>query len=320
MKTIYLTDTTRLKPGYMATIGFFDGVHRGHRFLIDTLRRQATERGLRSMVVTFDRHPRQVLHSDWQPNLLSSLGEKERLLGATGIDVLVVLHFTVDMAVLTAEQFMRQVLYNQLGVRCLLTGYDNRFGHNRNETFDDYQRYGREMGMDVVCGEPLSVGDCRVSSSAVRQLLWEGRVADACRCLGRPYELVGTVVHGEQIGRRLGYPTANLRLAERFQLVPRVGVYGVKVQVGDDGRWWSGMTNVGLRPTFNGHEVRIETHLFDFTGDIYGRTIRVAFHCRVRDERPFHSSEELRRQMAEDEKVVRESLTPNPSRWGEGSI
>ena len=289
----------------MATIGFFDGVHCGHRFLIDSLRRQSAERGLLSMVVTFDRHPRQVLHSDWQPCLLSSLDEKERQLGTTGIDVLVVLHFTVATAVLTAEQFMRRVLYNQLGVRCLLTGYDNRFGHNRHEAFADYQRYGRALGLDVVCCEPLSDGDCCVSSSMVRRLLAEGRVDEASRCLGRPYELVGTVVHGEQIGRQLGYPTANMRLSEPCQQVPLSGVYGVKVQVGSDGRWWPGMTNIGHRPTFHGHEVSIETNIFDFIGDVYGQPIRVAFLCRVRNEQTFPTAKALQQQMIEDEKVIR---------------
>lgn len=196
---------------YAATIGFFDGVHQGHRFLIDRLCRIARERGMRSMVITFARHPRQVLQTDWQPQLLSTIDEKRELLRQTGIDRVEVLQFDVAMSELSAHDFMQQVLKERLGVELLLTGYDNRFGHNRAEGFDDYVNYGRELGIEVMAGEPLAVKDTNVSSSRIRKLLQEGDVADAALCLGYPYPLSGCVVHGEQIGRQLGFPWPTLR-------------------------------------------------------------------------------------------------------------
>ena len=287
-----------------ATIGFFDGVHRGHQYLGEQLRRLAAERNLLPMVITFDRHPRQVLHADWHPRLLSTLGEKEALLRQTGIDRLEVLPFDKELAALSARDFMRQVLREQLDVRLLLTGYDNHFGHREKDStegFADYVRYGQELGIEVVCGQPLIIDGTSVSSSLVRQTLGEGRVEEAAHLLGRPYALSGTVEHGEQQGRRMGFPTANLHVATLEKLIPAGGVYAVRVRLDDDSRCWPGMTNIGLRPTFGeGHRQTIETHLFGFTGDLYGRCITLSFVRRLRDEQHFSSPEALARQMAID--------------------
>lgn len=346
METIYLTDQTLATADSAVTIGFFDGVHRGHRYLLEQLRRRAGERGLRSVAVTFDRHPRQVLQADWQPRLLTTLDEKEALLAETGIDRLVVLRFDRQMADLTALQFMQQVLRQQIGARLLLTGYDNRFGHRTPESsegYDDYVGYGREMGIDVVQAEPLLIDGEAVSSSRVRRLLIEGRVDEAASCLGRAYALEGTVGHGEQMGHRLGFPTANLILGTQSdtgeilprldtvfdgkneeprtgtdfdgeRLIPRNGVYAVLAVIrprSANPTILPGMTNIGTRPTFDGHQQTIETHIFGFNGDLYGQPIRIVFQHRLRDERHFDSPQDLARQMELDAQQALQLLTSN---------
>jgi riboflavin kinase/FMN adenylyltransferase len=300
---------------YVATIGFFDGVHRGHQFLVEQLRKLASNRGLRTMVVTFDRHPRQVLQPGWQPQLLTTLKEKEQLLQLTGIDRLVVLPFTKQTACLSARDFMQQVLSDQLGVRMLLTGYDNRFGHRSedcNEGFEDYAAWGRELGMEVVCGLPLTAPPSTInhppstiSSSFIRRLLGEGRIEEATQCLGRPYNLPGKVVHGEQQGHRLGFPTANL-CPNALRIVPGGGVYAVRVHTAEG--LYGGMTNIGLRPTFDGHRQTIETHLFNYDGDLYGKRLTIDFLTRLRDEQHFDSPEALARQMALDAQAAQNIL------------
>lgn len=323
MEVISLKDDTRLSGCYAATVGFFDGVHKGHRYVVEQLRRQADARRLLTMVITFDRHPRQVVHSDWQPLLLTTLDEKIQLLTTTGVDMLVVLHFDQQMASLTARDFMQQVLKDKLGVRLLLTGYDNRFGHREKDSFegfDDYVCYGREMGIDVVCGEGLQTSVFRsqasglrlqtsdfgpyISSSLIRRLIREGHVAEAAQCLGRPYCLGGVVVHGFQEGRKMGFPTANM-LAEDGRLLPKDGVYVVNVIFHSSSSTFYGLTNIGMRPTFDGHQRTIETHILDFEGDIYGQSIGIEFVARLRDEKHFGSTEELAQQMACDAETAR---------------
>lgn len=294
-----------------ATIGFFDGVHQGHLFLVRQLREQAAARGLLSMVVTFDRHPRQVLHVDWQPQLLSTLGEKRLLLEQTGIDRLVVLPFTQQLASLTAYDFMRDVLRERLGVTLLQTGYDNHFGCRTSESregYDDYVRYGQKLGIEVVCGEPLTIGGQAVSSSRIRRLLAEGCVEEAAVCLGRHYSLEGVVVHGEQVGREMGFPTANLLTTGK--MIPRNGVYAVKVKVEGEENEHMGVTNIGLRPTFDGHRLTIETHILDFRQAIYDKTINIRFVARIRDEQHFSSREALARQMVDDVDTARKLIIP----------
>ena len=183
-------------PELVATIGFFDGVHRGHRFLIDRVIEEAQRSGMSSAVITFDRHPREVLQTDYQPDLLSTLNEKLLLLSKTHVDNTVVLHFDASLAALTAHDFMRDVLQGQLKVRKLIIGYDNRFGHNRSECFDDYVRYGKELGIEVIRADAFLPDDVRVSSSVIRTCLREGRVEDANRLLGYDYTIESRIVNG----------------------------------------------------------------------------------------------------------------------------
>ena len=272
MKTIFFPDQTLNDDTYVATIGFFDGVHQGHQFLMAQLRKEAAERGMRSMAITFESHPRQVVQGGWKPELLTDLHEKLRLLKTTGIDTVVVLRFNRQMAAFSARDFM-QLMYERMGVRVLLTGYDNRFGHDRAEGFEDYQCYGRELGIEVLCGDALAMGKQNVSSSRVRQLLKEGNVEEANYCLGRPYSLGGQVVHGEQIGRTMG------------------------------------IMNIGTRPTFNGTNRTLETNLLEPIGNIYGHRLNIHFIARLRSEQQFPSADALALQIQKDKEQAEQILS-----------
>lgn len=288
-----------------ATIGFFDGVHRGHQFVINRLHGMAKERGMRSMVITFDQHPRQVVHADYVPQLITPTEEKLRLLRLTEANDVEVLHFDANMAAMSAREFMLNVLRYRLGVKCLLIGYDNRFGHNRTEGFDDYVAYGKEMGMEVVHNTPLDIDGQRVSSSLVRRLLAEGNVAEAELCLGHPFKIEGCVEHGFQEGRRIGFPTANILPSCAEQIIPRVGVYAVRLSI-DGVKWMPAMMNIGCNPTFQRDQLTLEAHIIGFEGDIYGKHVAVEFCRRLRDEQRFASIEKLKEQLDKDRK---ETLT-----------
>lgn len=287
-------------PELVATIGFFDGVHRGHRFLIDCVIEEAQRSGMSSAVITFDRHPREVLQTDYLPDLLSTLDEKLLLLSKTHVDNTVVLHFDASLAALTAHDFMRDVLQGQLKVRKLIIGYDNRFGHNRSEGFDDYVRYGKELGIEVIRADAFLPDDVRVSSSVIRTCLREGRVEDANRLLGYDYTIESRIVSGYQNGRKMGFPTANLDVTRCQQLLPASGVYAVLVRLKDSVGWKRGMMNIGHRPTFNGTSTSMEVNLFNFSGDLYGQELLVSFISKIRDERKFDSIDALAEQLQHD--------------------
>ena len=280
----------------VATIGFFDGVHRGHQCLVSQVCRLAHERCCPSLVITFDKHPRQVLQSDYIPQLLSTLTEKKALLNASGIDRLEVLPFTVELSRLTALQFMQQVLRDQLQVKTLVMGYDHRFGCGGGE-FADYVEWGRQTGIDVVLAHELE--DVKVSSSRIRRFLAEGDVRQANTLLGYQYTLQGVVVSGHQVGRHIGFPTANLKVQED-KLLPAQGVYAVRVTIEDEVTY-GGMLCIGHRPTLNnGDELSVEANLFDFSGDLYGKKVKLMLVDRLRDEQPFPSVQALQQQLEQD--------------------
>lgn len=291
---------------YVATIGFFDGVHRGHLYLISRLMEQAAAAGMPSMVITFDRHPREVLGSNYQPRMLSTLSEKLQRLRQTGVDRCEVLSFTPQLAALTAREFMQHVLKEQLNVGKLYIGYDNRFGHNREEGFDDYVRYGREMGIEVIHNDAFQLNQVNISSSVVRSFLDEGEVELANQCLGYNYTVEGGVVDGVQEGRKMGFPTANIEPSYALKLIPAPGVYAVKVRVEGTDEWLSGMMNIGTRPTFGENKLSLEVHILHFSGNLYGRTLAVSFVKRLRAERRFSSPSALRNQLIRDEQAVEE--------------
>ena len=283
----------------MATIGFFDGVHRGHRFLLDHIQRLARAEGLATAVLTFPEHPRKLLHPDFVPRLLTTCDEKLELLSQTGVDYCILLDFTPQIAALSAQQFM-QLLRNKYNIRSLLTGYDHRFGHNRSEGLEDYMRYGRELGMEVLAAPAYhNERGVAVSSSLIRRALAEGKPDCAADCLGYEYFLNGRVGSGHQIGRQLGFPTANLQTDCPDKLIPKDGVYAVHAEVG--GKTYGGMLSIGQRPTLdNGPERTIEVHLFGFRGNIYGCPLRVSFVKYTRPEVKFGSIDELAERLKQD--------------------
>ena len=288
----------------VATIGFFDGVHRGHCSLLSQVVRQAAQRNRQSTVVTFDIHPRQLVNPDFQPLLLTTLDEKLQLLSLQGIDRVAVLHFDEQMASLSARDFMSVVLSRQLNVDTLVLGYDSRFGHGRTAGFADYEAYGRSMGIDVLRATPLLSDDgTPVSSSLVRNLLLSGNIAQANDALGRRYGLTGNVVEGFHEGRRLGFPTANLALADRQRLVPGWGVYAVWAELTGYSEPMPAMMNIGTRPTYNGSSQTLEVHIIGYEGDLYGQDVTVTFAERIRSEQPFDSPSALASQLQLDRKA-----------------
>lgn len=297
MNIIRDTHPQALTPS-VATIGFFDGVHLGHRYLINQVKMAASLNGWCSSIITFPVHPRQVIQSDYQPSLLSSPEEKIELLASTGIDNCILLPFTRELSMLTAWEFM-QLLYDQYQVRMLVIGYDHRFGHNRAETFEDYCRYGRDLGIHIMQATAYTQEQDKVSSSAIRRALLSGDVITAKNYLGYNYFLEGTIVGGYQVGRKIGFPTANLRVDFPNKLIPSIGVYAVRVSV--NGQDYKGMLNIGYRPTINnGTDLSIEVHILDFEGDIYNQQVRIEFIGFLRPEIKFDSIDELVLQIQKD--------------------
>ena len=283
--------------------GFFDGVHLGHRLVIDTLLRAAQERGEQSVVVTFWPHPRTVLQKDARDlRLLTSLSEKREMLSALGVDRVEVVNFTRDFSRMTAEEYLREWVIGRLGGTAIVLGYDNRMGSD-GLSHDSIVPLAHSLGLDVV--ECDAVGT--ISSTKVRAALSGGDVAAAESMLGYRYGLHGVVVAGNHLGRTIGYPTANMQLYEPLKLVPANGVYLVEVET--LGRRFHGMTNVGVRPTVSGAGARtIETHIFDFDELIYGLDISLQFIAKIRDERRFESLDALKSQLSDDEAVCRNLL------------
>lgn len=294
---------------YCATIGFFDGVHQGHRFLLQQVAQAARDRGLSTMAITFGEHPRQTLQSDYQPLLLTTPNEKLNLLSSCGLDACTVLHFTKEMAEVSAYDFMKEYLYNRFRVRCLVIGYDHHFGRRSNEGFEDYKAYGQEIGIEVLLATPLQNEEFTVSSSVIRRFLTAGNVEKAQQCLERPYHLHGTVSTGHQMGRKLGFPTANLILEHPYLLVPAHGVYAIYAET--EGKRYPAMLNIGCRPTVNnGKNNTIEAHLFGFDGNLYGKELTLYFMHRLREEKKFESLEQLQAQLNIDAEQTLQLLSP----------
>lgn len=291
-----------------ATIGFFDGVHRGHQFLLTELQKIAKEKQQKSAVVTFRNHPRTCLQTDFIPKLLTSTEEKLNRIEEAGVDYCILLDFTPEMAEITAKEFIQEVLCVQINVKTLLIGYDHRFGKNRSEGFDDYVEFGKACGMEVIQASALV--NCRISSTIIRNKIQQKELTEANALLGHPYSLTGKVVRGNQLGREIGFPTANLNILEPGKIIPPDGIYAVWTIVnGKD--IYPGMTYVGKRPTVSDQtEERIETHLMGFTGNLYGKKIQLEFIEYIRDDQKFDSLEELQKQLSKDRERALSILIP----------
>ena len=287
----------------IATIGFFDGVHRGHRYLFEQLRRIADERQLKPLIITFEEHPRAVLQADFIPQLLTTPAERKALLELYG--EVVMLPFE-EVQPLTAAQFMRR-LKEEYDVRVILMGYDHRFGSDGLKHPQAYRVLGAETGIEVLTMHEYVEGEWHVSSTEVRRALENGNVALAAELLGRPSSLSGTVVHGRGIGRSLGFPTANIAPENVHKILPRAGVYSVRVTT-------SGMTqrpamlNIGTNPTVGNSDLTIEVHIPSFEGDLYGEQMEIQFDRFIREERRFNSLQKLQEQIKAD---VDSSLRPD---------
>lgn len=291
-----------------ATIGFFDGVHRGHRYLLDQVRDAAQQRGLASQLITFPEHPRRTLCPDFCPQILTTTAEKLELLETTGIDRCALFPFTPELAQLSAYDFMKS-LFERFGVRALVIGYDHRFGHDRRESFDDYVAYGKQMGIEVIQAGHFAPDGLHISSSAVRKALLQGDAERAACYLGRPYSLTGKIIEGHHIGSGLGFPTANLLPENEAKLVPANGAYAAEATV--EGETYAAMLNIGTRPTLNnGPERSIEAHLLGFSGNLYGKNLTLRFRHYLRDERKFDSLETLTAQLRHDAAQTAKLLLP----------
>ena len=301
MIVIHSTDVPREK-GWLATVGFFDGVHAGHRYLFSEMRRLADARGLSTVVFTFPIHPRIVLQTDYQPKLLNSTDEKLKLLTSTGIDYCVVMDFTPELAACSAADFIVKHLSDQWHVQSLLVGYDHRFGHNRTDGFEQYVAYGKVCGMEILSASSYERDSEKVSSSKIRQLLSECRVEEAARLLNYPYRLEGHVVGGYQIGRTLGFPTANIAVDDSLKVQPGMGVYAVWVYM--DNVRYKGMLSIGNRPTLHGEQTTVEVYILNFTDTIYNESIEVEFMQYLRDNQKFDNPEALKAQLHKDRQHV----------------
>jgi len=311
-----LSENGRLPLGStVATIGMFDGVHLGHATLVDFLNRQSAALGKQSLVITFLRHPRQVLHPDPSFRLIMPTHDRLKHLEALGPDLVLPLDFTPELSGLDSAQFI-ELLRDRYGVAMLVTGYNHRFGHNKGETFEDYCRHGERLGVKVVKAPEYLGQYAPVSSTIIRGLIAAGRVVDAMHCMGRPHSITGKVVHGFHNGRGLGFPTANVGQMDPELILPHNGAYAVIAHVA--GKHLQGMANIGKRPTLNnGNQLSIEVNLFDFEDDIYGEEITLEFISFLRLEFKMCGLEELKQQLTLDrdnaKRLLKEYLTTKQS-------
>lgn len=284
--------------GTVVTVGTFDGVHLGHRAVLDEIGRRARGRGLKSVLITFDRHPLTVVRPESAPLLLTTPDEKKAILAQTDLDYVAFLPFTRGLSLYEPEEFVRQVLIERFRVSELVIGYDHGFGRARAGDIEVLRTLGGILGFDVDVVDAVQDGHQAVSSSNIRRLLMDGDVATAALGLGRPYSFRGPVVHGMGRGRELGFPTANIRTPGGDKLLPASGIYAVRASRRTE--ILNGLLHLGPRPTFAGSPPSIELYLLDFDEDIYGELVRIEFLTRLRDVLPFRSAEELIRQMQAD--------------------
>jgi len=303
MDIVYLLNGINYVKNSVVTVGTFDGVHLAHRELLRDVVQRAQGRKGRSVVITFDPHPKEVL-SGKPLRLLTSIEERQQMCEQMGVDVFFCTEFTYDFSRQSSRDFYLRYVIQGTGVSEVVEGYDHHFGRDREGSIEELLRLGREFEFSVDALKPVYVDEEVVSSSQIRQHLLQGRVDRAHRLLGRPYPLAGTVVRGDGRGRQLGYPTANLQLSSHRKMIPQDGIYFAQVEI--DTTVYSCMVSIGVRPTFFTHGLRtIEAHLLDFDGDLYGRTITLQFLKRLRDERKFDSATQLIEQMNKDKEESR---------------
>lgn len=283
-------------PSPVLTLGNFDGVHLGHQAIFKKVVERAREINGTSIAFTFEPHPLKVLAPERSPRLLNTFHGKMRLFEEACIQIVVCAHFNRSFADQNPEDFAREVLHKLIGVREVYVGYDYAFGKGREGSIDSLKKMGERYGFAVGVIEPVKVGGSVVSSSAIRDLLSNGRVEEAAKLLGRPYLIEGEVIHGAHRGQALGFPTANLNTAN--EMIPAFGVYAVVAHV--EGKAIKGVASIGIRPTFDSGPVSIEVYLFDLHKDLYGKAMDVSFIKRLRGEEKFSNADALTRQIRKD--------------------
>ncbi|MEC7782124.1 MAG: bifunctional riboflavin kinase/FAD synthetase [Bacteroidota bacterium] len=306
MKQHTSADTFDGLKGTVVTIGTFDGVHLGHRKIIDRLLASAQSNDLESVVLTFFPHPRMVLQKDTGIKLINSIDERIALLEASGLDHLIIHPFTKAFSRLTAEEFVKDILVDQLKARKVIIGYDHRFGRNRNANIEDLKAFGTQYDFEVEEISKQDVDDVAVSSTKIRKALNEGDLTKANEYLGYPFMLNGIVSRGKGLGKKFNYPTANLKIEETYKLIPAKGVYVARASI--NGKEVYGMMSIGTNPTVGGSDLTIETFFFDFEADLYDQHLQIELLTRIRDEKKFNSVDELIAAMQADERFSRDFI------------
>jgi riboflavin kinase/FMN adenylyltransferase len=295
----------------VVTIGTFDGVHVGHRKIVSRVKELAAGTGGETVLLTFFPHPRMILHpEDESIKLINTIPEKAELLEELGVEHLIITPFSRDFSNQSAEEYIRDVLVSRIGTKTIVIGYDHRFGKDRRGGLEDLLRLAPVYGFNVVEIPEQDIHDVAVSSTRIRTALLEDHIEEANEFLGYPFFVTGTVVRGDQIGRQIGYPTANIVVSEKYKLIPSGGIFAVRVWVED--KVYNGMGYIGTRPTINGLTRNIEVNIFDFDREIYNYKIKVEFLNYIRGDIKFNSLEELKAQIAQDKLDAIRLLAANP--------
>ncbi len=291
----------------VVTIGTFDGVHLGHQAIISQLLKASEKENLESVILTFFPHPRMVLQEKFPIKLINTIEERKELLEKTGINHLIIHPFTKEFSRLTALEFVRDILVNQLHIKKIIIGYDHRFGRNRNATIEDLIEFGKTYGFEVEEIKVQQLNEVSVSSTKIRKALEEGDISTTNNYLGHSFTLSGKIVRGKGLGKKLNFPTANLQMEEDYKIIPKNGVYIVQTEI--SGKQIFGLTNIGTNPTVDGKQQTIETYFLDFNDHLYDKTLQLKFIARIRDEKKFKNVEALKLAIKEDEVFARELLS-----------
>lgn len=300
------TANISLKKPTAVTIGTFDGVHIGHRKIIERLLNSAKKHNLQSTVLTFFPHPRMVLQQNVGLKLINTIHERQEILKSTGIDNIITYPFTKKFSKLSAEEYIEQILVKKLNAKRIIIGYDHRFGHNRSANINDLRAYSEKYGFEVEEIPEQDIDDVSVSSTKIRKALNNGNITKANRYLDSAFILSGKVVKGKQLGQKFGFATANLQIEEDYKLIPKQGVYVVKSTL--RGQPHFGMMNIGTNPTVGGTTQTIETHFFDWHTELYGESLKIEVLKRIRDEEKFENTDQLITAMKADQKFSKEFI------------
>lgn len=307
MKTHHKASSFKANRKTAVTIGTFDGVHLGHRKIIQRLTNIAVQKNLDSVLLTFFPHPRMVLQQSKDLKLINTIEEKKQLLQKTGLNHLIIEPFTLEFSRLTAHEYVKEFLINHLNAAVVIVGYDHRFGRNRKANIENLKKFSKEYNFEVIEISKQDIDDVAISSTKIRNAIQSGEIDLANKYLTKPFLLSGNVVKGKQLGKSLGYPTANLHINEDYKVLPKEGVYVVKAKI--DKKWYFGMMNIGHNPTVSeSGQTTIETYFFDFEGDLYDKPLQIQMLKRIRDEKKFDTVESLISAMKSDEVFSRKFI------------